>query len=124
VKRILIIVFWLAVVVLILNDGGRYAQAVIDLRTSTATVLDAAALGAAKQSQSQLSQQIGTLAATQGIRVTQFATGPQGITIWTEEDVKNTWVIGPYLAVSRGVPIGQAFATPFTVKYQSSEAMR
>ena len=123
-KRILIIVFWVAVVALILNDGGRYAQGVIDLRTSTGRVLDHAALGAAKLTQAQLAQQIGALAATQEIRVTQFATGPDGLTIWTEEDVKDTWVIGPYLAVNRGVPIRQALATPFTIKYRATEALR
>jgi hypothetical protein len=124
VKRILIIAFWIAVVVLILNDGGRYGQAVIDLRTSTGQVLDSAALGAAKQSQAQLGQQIGTLAATQGIRVTQFAAGPTGVTLWTEEDVRGTWVIGPYIAMSHGVPFKEALTTPFTVKYEATEALR
>jgi hypothetical protein len=123
-KRILIIAFWVALVVLVLNDGGRYAQAVIDLHTSTGQVLDSAALGAAKQTQAQLGQQIAALAATQGIRVTQFASGPSGLTVWSEEDVKGTWVIGPYLAVSHGVPIQLAFATPFTVTYQATESLR
>jgi len=124
VKRVLIIVFWIAVVALILNDGGRYAQAVIDLHTSTGQVLDSAALGAAKQTQAQLGAQIGALASTQGIRVTQFASGPTGVTLWTEEDVNGTWVIGPYLALSHGVPFKQAFTTPFTVKYEATEALR
>ena len=123
-KRVLIIVFWLAIVALILNDGGRYGQAVIDLHTSTGQVLDSAALGAAKQTQAQLGAQIGALAATQGIRVTQFAAGPTGVTLWTEEDVKGTWVIGPYVAMARGVPFKQAFATPLTVKYEATEALR
>jgi hypothetical protein len=123
-KRILIILFWAAIVALILNDGGRYAQSVIDLRTSSGRVLDKAALGSAKQTQAQFGQQIGALAAVQGIRVTQFASGPGGVTIWTEEDVTGTWVIGPYLAVSRGVPIQQALTTPFTVKYQATAALR
>jgi hypothetical protein len=123
-KRILIIVFWVAVVALILNDGGRYAQSVIDLRTSSRSVLDKAALGSAKQTQAQLGQQIGTLAAAQGIRVTQFASGPGSLTLWTEEDVAGTWVIGPYLAVSRGVPVQQALATPFTIKYEATAALR
>jgi hypothetical protein len=123
-KRILIIVFWVALLALILNDGGRYAQAVIDLRTSTGQVLDSATLGASKLSQAQLSQRIGELAAARGIRVIQFASDPSGITIWTDEDVKGTWVIGPYLAVSRGVPVGRALATPFVITYQTSETLR
>jgi broad specificity polyphosphatase/5'/3'-nucleotidase SurE len=123
-KRILIIVFWIAVVALVLNDGGRYAQGVIDLRTSTGQVLDSAALVAPKLTQTQLGEQIGALAATQGIRVTQFAIGPTGVTLWTEEDIKDTWVIGPYLAVSHGVPVQQAFATPIVVTYQATAALR
>ena len=123
-KRVLIIVFWLAVVALILNDGGRYAQAVIDLQRSTGEVLDSAALGAAKQTQSQLGAQIGTLAATQDIRVTQFASSPTGVTLWTEEDVVGTWVIGPYVALSHGVPFKQAFSTPLTVRFEATEALR
>ncbi|MDR3686734.1 MAG: hypothetical protein P4L93_07255 [Coriobacteriia bacterium] len=123
-KRVLIIIFWLAVVALILNDGGRYAQAVIDLHRSTGQVLDSAVLGAPKETQAQLGAQIGALATTQGIRVTQFASDPSGVTLWTEEDVQGTWVIGPYVAMSHGVPFRQALTTPIVVKYQATEALR
>ena len=123
-KRVLIIVFWVAIVVLILNDGGRYAQGVIDLHNSTGQVLDSAALGAAKESQAQLGTQIGALASTQGIRVTQFASDLTSVTLWTEEDISGTWVIGPYVAITHGVPFREALTKPLTVKYQATEAVR
>ena len=123
-KRTLWIVLLVALVAIAVNDGGRYAQALTDLHSSTAQVLDSASLGAAHESQTRLAQQIGDLAATQQIRVVQFASGPQGVTIWTEEDVKGTWVLGPYLAMARGVPFRQALATPLVIKYQATEAVK
>jgi hypothetical protein len=123
-KRYLKIALVLAVLALILNDGGRWGQAAIDLRTSTGTVLDQAALSARRATQPQLADQLAQQSAIQGIRVTQFATTPSGVHIWTEEDVMGTWVVGPYLAMSAGVPFSRAFKTPFTVRYDAEEAMR
>jgi hypothetical protein len=124
VKRTLLILLVVAVVAVVINDGGRYARATIDLHNSTSQILDSAVLGASHMSQQQLAQQIGNLAATQQIHVVQFASGPDGVTLWTEEDVPGTWVLGPYLAMTRGVSYKQAWATPFAVKYQATQALR
>jgi len=124
VRRTLWILLVVAIVATIVNDGGRYVQAQIDVHNSTQQVLDSAALAAAHMSQAQLAQQIGNLAATQGITVVQFASGPDGVTLWTSEDVRGTWVLGPYLAITHGVPYKRAWATPFAVKYQATEALK
>ena len=82
-KRIIKILIAAAIVALILNDGGRWAQAVIDLRSSTGQVLDQAALTARRSSQPQLANQLAQAAAIQQIRVTQYALTPTGVRIWT-----------------------------------------
>ena len=116
--------FLVALVALLLNDGGRYAETVVDLRNSTSEMLNAVTLSAPKESRAQLGQQIDALSKTQSIRVAQYASGPDGITLWTEEDVRGTWVIGTYLAMARGVPVSQALGTPFTVRYQATGALQ
>ena len=123
-NRIIKILIVAAIVALILNDGGRWAQAVIDLRGSTGQVLDQAALTARRSSQTQLADQLAQAAAIQQIRVSQYALTPTGVRIWTEEDVSGTWVVGPYMALSRGVPFAKAFGIPFVVSYAAEVPTR
>ena len=123
-SRILKVAIVLAILALIVNDGGRWAQGTIDLHTSTGQVLDQAALTARRFTQTQIAGQLGQLAAAQKIRVTQFATTPSGIHIWAEEDVSGTWLLGPYLAVNAGVPLAKSWSTPIILKYDSEEAIR
>jgi hypothetical protein len=124
-KRWLKIALAVGVLAVILNDGGRWGQAVIDLRNSTGTVLDQAALTARRMSQVQLGDELGQQATIAGIRVTQFATTPSGgVHVWTEEDVSGTWLLGPYIAMAHGVPFSKAWQTPFPVTYDAEEAMR
>jgi hypothetical protein len=124
-SRLVKIALFVAILALIVNDGGRWGQAVIDLRSSTGSVLDQAALSARRMSQAQLADELGQQATIAGISVTQFATTPNGgIHIWTEEEVDGTWLIGPYLAMTHGVPFSKAWSTPFSVHYDAEEAMR
>lgn len=122
--RILNIVIVVVIVAIIVNDGGRYAQSVIDLRNSTGQVLDQSVLRAKGLSQSEFAAELGQLAATQRIRVTQYGISPTAVHIWTEEDLYGTWLIGPYAAMARGIPFSQAFATPLVIKYDAQEAIR
>ena len=123
-NRTVKILIAVAILALVLNDGGRWGQAVIDLRSSTGQVLDQAALTARRSTQTQLATQLAEQAASQRIRVTQYAMTPAGIRIWTEEDVQGTWVVGPYFALSRGVPFAKAWSSPFVVSYDAEEAAR
>ena len=123
-NRYIKIALVLIVLAVIVNDGGRWGQATIDLRGSTGSVLDKATLSARRVSQAELVNQMSQEAAIQGIRVTQFQPTSTGLHIWTEEDVWGTWVVGPYIAMSRSVPFSEAFKTPFTVRYDAEEAMR
>ena len=123
-NRIVKILIAAAIVALVLNDGGRWGQSVIDLRSSTGQVLDQAVLAARRSSQTELANQLAQLAAIQQIRVTQYALTPTGLRVWTEEDVRGTWVVGPYMALSRGVPLAKAFSTPFVVTHDAEEPLR
>jgi hypothetical protein len=123
-SRYLKIALVVGIIFLIVNDGGRWGQAVIDLRRSTSAVLDQAALSARRQTPAQLGDQLAQQADIQKIRVTQFANTPTGVRIWTEEEVAGTWLLGPYIAMSKGVAFNKAWGMPFTVTYEAEEAMR
>ena len=123
-QRMLKILIVVAILALILNDGGRWGQAVVDLHNSTGQVLDQASLAVKHTSQPQLATLLAQQAAIQGIRVSQYAVTPTGVRIWTEESVGGTWVVGPYIALTHGVPLARAFSTPFDVTYDAEEAVR
>jgi hypothetical protein len=125
-KRILILVIAVVVVAVIVNDGGRYAQAQVDLRSSTGQVLDQAVVRAkgASEAQAQFGQELAKLAAAQGITVTQFSVSPQTVHIWTSENVVGTWLMGPYVAVAKGTPFNRAFDVPFVITYDSEAAVK
>jgi hypothetical protein len=123
-NRLVKILIALAIVAVILNDGGRYAQAVIDLRTSTGAVLDQASLIGRAASQTQISDRLSSEAASQDINVDQFATTPTTVHIWTSETVPGTWVVGPYIALTHGVPFSKAFKEPFKVTYDAEESLK
>jgi hypothetical protein len=123
-KRLIQILIAFAVIAVVLNDGGRYAQGIIDLRNSTGAVLDQGALMGRTASQAQIADRLSQEAAAQGITVTQFATTPSTVHIWTSEPVPGTWVVGPYVALTHGVPFARAFATPLMITYDAEESLK
>lgn len=123
-KRTLKIIIAVAVLALILNDGGRWSHAFLDLRSSTGQILDLVGSSSGRLSQEGIGSVLGQQATKQQIRVTQYAVTPGTLRIWTEEDVPGTWLIGPVYAMSHGVPFAKAWQTPLVLRYDASGPLR
>jgi hypothetical protein len=123
-NRIVKILIVAAIVALLLNDGGRWSHAILDLHSSTSQVLDQVSLTARRSTSAQLADQLAKAATNQQIRVTQYAVTSTGVHIWTEEDVAGTWVVGPYMAMTRGVPFAKAWNSPFVITYDAEQALQ
>jgi hypothetical protein len=124
-KRLLPILVVGLILALGVNDGGKYGQGVIDLRNSADQALNQTAIIGHGASPERISQILGSQAAVHGIRITQYSLIENKLHIWAEEDVKGTWLIGPYMAMARGdVPFQKAFGTPLVIKYDTEQAVR
>jgi hypothetical protein len=123
-NRTVKLIIAIGIIAILVNDGGRWGKAAVDLRSATGEVLSAVQQTAARATQPELAAQLKEQATIREIRVTQFATGPESIQIWTEKDVAGTWVVGPAMALSKGVPFARAWATRFSVRHSASAALR
>lgn len=124
-KRTWKIVIAVAIVALVINDGGRWAQATVDLQNSTREVLDSVTQNAAQSSTDVIATELGKQAAAQRIRVSEYLIVPgENVHVWTEEDVRGTWLLGAVMAMSKGVAINKAWQTPPLVHYDLAETIR
>jgi hypothetical protein len=114
-KRILGIVVLVAILALILNDGGRWFNAKSQLRTATSELSGWASTSARVVGRDKAAQELVNQATIRGVRVSQYGQDDNGIQIWTEQDVRGTWLLGPYIALSKGVPANQAMGHAFVV---------
>lgn len=122
--RLLWIVIVGAVIAIALNDGARYGQAVIDLDNSTNNALTQTVAIAGKAPSNVIANELGQQAQIQKIRITQYAIMDGKLHVWSEEDVKGTWVLGPYMAMAKGAPFSKAFSTGYTIKHEAQQALR
>ena len=116
IKRVIGIVFVVAVLAVVLNDGGRWFNAKSNLRTTTNDLSSWAASNARNMTREQAGQELVRRASAVGVRVYQYGQDQNGVQIWTEADVPGTWVLAAYVAVANGTPIGQALGTPLIVR--------
>ena len=112
----------IAVALVFLNDVGRWVNAQSQLNESTAQLADWASTNMHATSRDAGAQIVTTQGAKTGVRVYQYDQDQNTLRIWSSADVLGTWVIGPYMAVTRGTPIDQALGVPFVVKsYQQAQ---
>lgn len=115
-RRVLWIVFLVAIVVVVLNDGGHWFNARSNLSQQTSQLGAWASTTVANQSRDQAAASLVEKAQESGIRVYQYGQDANGVEIWTETDVKGTWVLGPYVAVLKGVPFKKAIGSPLVIR--------
>jgi hypothetical protein len=117
-KRVLIIVLFVAVLGVVINDGGKCFNAYNSLGSATDQLLSWASLNANHLPAESFAQELGRQATAEGVRVTQYSLEPQGVHIWTETDVAGTWVLGPYMALAKGSSFEKAWTVnrSFVVK--------
>jgi len=104
------------VALVFLNDVGRWVNAQSELNENTSLLADWAAANVHASGRDAGSGIVTSEGARRGIHVYQYDQDQNTVRIWGSTDVLGTWVIGPYSAVARGVPIDQALGTPFVVR--------
>lgn len=121
-RRAIGIALVVAVALVFLNDVGRWVNAQSKLNESTAQLAEWAALNVQTQSRDAGALLVSSEGAKQGVRVYQYDQDQTSVRIWSSADVPGTWVIGPYVAVTKGTPIDQALGVPFVVRgYQQAQ---
>jgi hypothetical protein len=115
IKRALVV----GIVLLIVNDGGRYIVATYSIREHSRTM----AFSAAQIAKTDLSNNSGWPAAQKvaeeaGIEVLGYEQSPQGATVVTRIAVPGTWVLGPASALMSRKPL----STPLTIDYRTTES--
>jgi len=116
IRRVLWIVILVAIVAVVLNDGGRWFNTRSNLSQATSELGAWASSNLSSVTRDQAADAIAKKAGEAGITVYQYGQDPNGVQIWTQTDVTGTWVLGPYAALVRGVPFKQARHAPFVVK--------
>jgi len=112
----------IAVALVFLNDVGRWVNAQSQLNESTAKLADWASANVHATTRDAGAQIVTTQGAKTGVRVYQYDQDQNTLRIWSSADVLGTWVVGPYVAVTRGTPMDQALSVPFVVKsYQQAQ---
>jgi hypothetical protein len=116
-KRLLVIVFVVAILAVGLNDVSRWAAAqrnltgvTQDLATRAADELDN------KLSRDQIAADIAQVGAAQGVTVYQYDQSAQGVAVWTQTSVTKTIVLGPGMALLAGVPFKDAKTAPYVIR--------
>jgi uncharacterized membrane protein YhiD involved in acid resistance len=116
VRRAIVIALLIVVAVVFLNDVGRWVNSQSQLNESTTQLADWAAVNVHVASRDSASRLVTTEGEKRGIKVYQYDQDQNSLKIWSSVDVPGTWVVGPYVAVTKGVPIDQALGVPFVVR--------
>jgi hypothetical protein len=121
-KRAIGIALVVAIALVFLNDVGRWVNAQSRLNESTAQLAEWAATSLAGNGRDSAAQLVSVEGAKRGIAVYQYDQDQNTVRIWGSADVSGTWVIGPYVAITKGVPLDQALGVPFVVRsYQQAQ---
>jgi len=113
-KRFLYIMLAVIVVAVIANDALRYSQA---QRRLADTTFDLARYGAEhlNEPRDKVASELVTMAGQNGVRVTMYGQGPNGIEIWTATNVEGTVFVGPVYNMVLGKKFADAISTPLVI---------
>lgn len=117
-RKLLWLAFLIALLAVVINDGGRWFNGKSNLSQATSQLGSWATANAGGLPVDRATQAVNDEAAVLGIKVTSYSQDDNGFTIATESDVRGTWILGPYLAVYKGVPFTKSFETPMVIQDQ------
>jgi len=120
VRTLLIIALVIAVIAVVVNDGGRYSSKRYDLSAVTERVADEVASSARGNTRDEAAALAETLAQSSDVHVYQYDQNDQGVQVWTEITVPGTWVLGPFMAWRAGKPLD----TPLVVRDYAAAVYR
>jgi hypothetical protein len=121
-RRAIGIALVVAIALVFLNDVGRWVNAQSQLNENTAQLAEWAATSLAGRNRDAAAQLVTAEGTKRGLTVYQYDQDQNTVRIWGSVDVSGTWVIGPYVAITRGTPLDQALGVPFVVRsYQQAQ---
>jgi hypothetical protein len=115
-KKLLLILLFVGVFAVAVNDGGRLFVGKSTLRANTSTLASWAQNNAGGLKRDVVATQLVDRAKVLNVRVDQYGQDQNGIQIWTESDVTGLWVLGTYKGTLDGVPFRKAFGSPIVIK--------
>ena len=118
--RWLVIGVVLVLLVVGVHDVGMHFAAVSELNSSASLIADWASANAHVVPQQRFATELAKQAAANGTTVTQYALEANEVHLWAQANVTGSWVTGPYLALSRGVPFSQATKSFYVIKTEKS----
>jgi hypothetical protein len=121
-RRAIGIALVVAIALVFLNDAGRWVNAQSKLNESTAQLAEWAATNLAGKNRDAAAPLVGAEGAKRGLTVYQYDQDQNTVRIWGSVEVSGTWVIGPYVAITHGMPFEKALGVPFVVRsYQQAQ---
>jgi hypothetical protein len=121
-RRAIGIALVVAIALVFLNDAGRWVNSQSRLNESTAQLAEWAATNLAGKSRDAAAQIVSAEGTKYGMQVYQYDQDQSTVRIWSAVDVPGTWVIGPYVAITKGTPVDQSLGAPFVVRsYQQAQ---
>ena len=118
--RWLLIGIVLVLVVVGVHDVGLHFAALSDLNSATGVVTEWAGGNAHATPERQFATALAQQASANGTTITQYALEQNQVRLWAEGSVNGSWVVGPYLALTRGVPFSQAMKASYVVRTEKS----
>jgi hypothetical protein len=121
-RRAIAVALVVAVALVFLNDAGRWVNAQSQLNESTTQLAQWAATNIVGQDRNAAARIVSAEGAKRGISVYQYDQDQTTVRVWSSVAVRGTWLVGPYVAITKGTPIDQARGAPFVVKsYQQAQ---
>lgn len=117
-RKLLWLTFLIALLAVVINDGGRWFNGQSNLSQATSQLGSWATANAGGLSLDAATQAVDDHASQLGITVTRYTQDDNGFQIATKSSVQGTWILGPYLAVYHGVPFRKSFDTPMVIEDQ------
>ena len=115
-RRAIGIALVVAIALVFLNDVGRWVNAQSQLNESTEQLVQWSATGGHSENATAGRAAAVAEGSRRGLRVDGFEQNKSIVSVVTSADVPGTWVLGPYTALIRGVPVEQALSVPFVVR--------
>lgn len=114
-KKLIGLALLILVLVVAFNDFGRWFNTRSALREETTRLVEWSESNGANMSRSQAAQELVNQASAQGVTVYQYAQDASGMQVWTQAEIKGTWVIGTVRALTAGKTFKEARTTPFVI---------
>lgn len=123
-KKVIYLILFVAVLAILINDGGRLFVGKNDLRADTAMLSSWAMNSTDGMPADQAAKELTDRSTALHVRVAQFLQDDSGFELWTETNVTGLWVLGTYKATLDGVPLRKALGRSIVIKDHAAAQYR